>query len=449
MKRPPPIQWSYMSALPAVAWPAVPTAAASSVLSLLFQLDQSQWLAVESLEERQREQLAVLLEHAYRTVPWYRERWDGAPGVPGLSQLPLLSRRDLQDSFAGLRSSAVPPEHGVIAETRTSGSTGAPVRVVRTAFHDLMWRALSLRDHRWHRRELSGTLAAIRRGFGRGSSPSWGQATEGLVETGPCLTLDVDIDAASQLEWLQRHDPACLLTYPSLAAELARMSLERGVKLPGLREVRTLGESLGEDLRALCREAWGVPLVDMYSAEEVGYLALQCPDHAHYHVQSESVIVEILDDAGRPCAPGETGRVVVTELHNFAMPLVRYDIGDYAELGEPCPCGRGLPVLNRILGRTRNMLVAPDGRRYWPSLGSRRLGDTPGIRQHQFVQAEADLVEVRLVADRRLSETEEEKLRRHVLSRLPAGFRVRVAYCERIERGAGGKFEYFLSRIAG
>ena len=128
------------------------------------------------------------------------------------------------------------------------------------------------------------------------------------------------------------------------------------MRLPGLREVRTLGEASTPDLRALCREAWGVPLVDVYSAEEVGYIALQCPEHEHYHVQAESVLVEILDERGAPAPPGETGRVVVTDLHNFAMPLVRYEIGDYAEVGEPCACGRGLPVLRRIVGRVRNML---------------------------------------------------------------------------------------------
>jgi phenylacetate-CoA ligase len=176
-----------------------------------------------------------------------------------------------------------------------------------------------------------------------------------LVETGPCLRLDVDGDTNAQLEWLERHDPAYLLTYPSLAAELATLSLERGVKLPGLREVRSLGESLEIGVRHLCKQAWNVPLTDIYSSEEVGYVALQCPDHEHYHVQAENVLVEVLNEKGKPCAPGETGRVVVTDLHNFAMPVIRYDIGDYAEVGEPCPCGRGLPVLRRLVGRASRM----------------------------------------------------------------------------------------------
>ena len=97
----------------------------------------------------------------------------------------------------------------------------------------------------------------------------------------------------------------------------------------------------------------------MYSSQEVGYIALECPTGESYHVQAENVLVEVLDDQDRPCSPGDVGRVVVTALHNFATPLLRYDIGDYAEVGAPCPCGRGLPALRRIMGRQRNMALLP------------------------------------------------------------------------------------------
>jgi phenylacetate-CoA ligase len=246
---------------------------------------------------------------------------------------------------------------------------------------------------------------------------------------------------------LEEERPEYLLVYPSNAAELARAALLKNVRLGSLREVRTMGEALSADTRALCREAWGAPVVDMYSAEEVGYIALQCPEHQHYHVQSESLLVEVLDDDGNACRPGETGRVVVTDLHNFAMPLVRYEIGDYAEVGTPCPCGRGLPVLARISGRVRNMLVTADGRRYFPHFGTRSMPGLEVLRQHQFVQKSLQLVEGRLVSSRPLTTAEEEALRRHVLSRLPAGFEVRFSYCERIARSPTGKFEDFMSEL--
>ena len=281
-----------------------------------------------------------------------------------------------------------------------------------------------------------------------GRAPSWGAATAGLVHTGECVSRDVDTDAEGLLDWLVREEPGYLLTYPSLAAELAKAALRRGVRLPNLLEVRTLAEGLGPDVRALCREAWGVPVVDMYSAEEVGYIALQCPEHEHYHVQAESLLVEILDEHGEPCLPGQAGRVVVTDLHNFAMPLVRYEIGDYAEPGPPCDCGRGLPVLSRIAGRVRNMLVTADGKRFWPPLGSRKFIEVAPVVQHQIAQKEYDLLEARLVTARPLDASQEERLREMILAGMPPGMRLVFRYCDAIPRGAGGKFEDFVCEVA-
>ena len=186
---------------------------------------------------------------------------------------------------------------------------------------------------------------------------------------------------------------------------LVRRIAATGARLPALREVRTVGERLDPATRALVRDVLGVPLADAYSAQEVGYIALECPDHPGYHVQSERLLVEVLRDDGAPCATGETGRVVITDLHNFATPILRYDIGDLAEVGAPCPCGRGLPTVRRIVGRSRNLILLPTGDRVWPSLGG--FGPEGYLKllpilQFQILQTEPDLLEVRLVTGRPL-----------------------------------------------
>jgi phenylacetate-CoA ligase len=166
-------------------------------------------------------------------------------------------------------------------------------------------------------------------------------------------------------------------------------------------------------------------------------------------VQSETVLLEVLDEQGRPCAPGAVGRVVVTPLYNFAMPLLRYAIGDYAMVGGPCPCGRGLPVLDRVQGRVRNMLTAPDGGRYWPSFGSRRFREIAPIRQHQFVQKTLQRLQARLAVERPLTPEEEATLRAHILTRLPAAFEIEFVYVDEIPVSAAGKLENFISEIDG
>jgi len=448
--------WNFQSAVPGTGWPALQAPQNALALSLLFQLEQSQWFAPARLRELQAGQLERVLRHAHASVPWYRERWRGAydPAKPfsweAFAALPLLGRRDLQAHFAELKSESVPPPHGKAAVHRTSGSTGTPVKFLTNGMTSFFWRVLTLREHHWHRRDLSAKLAVIRIGVDEPQeSPRWGNATTGIVHTGPVVAFPVMREVDAQLDWLAVQDPAYLLTYPSNVGELARRSMARGIALPSLRQVRTVGEVLDPQVRDLVRAAWNVPAKDFYSSEEVGYLALQCPDFEHYHVQSESLVVEVLDDAGRACAPGEVGRVVVTTLHNATMPLVRYDMGDYAETGADCPCGRGLPVLKRIAGRMRNILITPTGGRVWPFIRNRSLHErAPSILQCQVVQKTRELLEVRLVVSAPLSTAQEQAVREWLLGGLPQGLQLRFAYVDAIPRKANGKFEDFYSEIA-
>jgi phenylacetate-CoA ligase len=244
---------------------------------------------------------------------------------------------------------------------------------------------------------------------------------------------------------LQKQDPVYLLTYPSNLMGLARYCRDREIRLPALREVRTVSEIVTPELRAACREAWGVPLVDTYSTQELGYLALQCPEAESYHVQSENVLVEILDERGSPCAPGQIGRVVVTGLHNFATPLVRYEIGDYAEVGADCPCGRGLPVLSKIIGRQRNMLVLPSGEKRWPLVGY--LAEAP-VLQYQVIQKSTGRLEVRLVPKHPFTRAEEDQVRALLVEKaFEHPFEIDFVYLRDIPRQPNGKFEEFMSEV--
>ncbi len=220
--------------------------------------------------------------------------------------------------------------------------------------------------------------------------------------------------------------------------------------LTRLREVRTFGEVLEPHVRRLCREMWNVPVSDVYSTQEIGYIAIQCPEvEDHYHVQAENVLLEVLDDQGRPCGPGEIGRVVITTLQNFAMPLIRYDIGDYAEVGPPCRCGRGLPVLRRILGRKRNMFILPSGQRRWPCMDTsvEGLQELTCVRQFQVVQRSLTELDVNLRVTRPLTEDEESIVRQTLVSGLGYPFQITIRYVDSIARCPSGKFEDYRCDI--
>ncbi|HEX2273242.1 MAG TPA: AMP-binding protein [Acidimicrobiales bacterium] len=447
------------SAVSGIRWPAVPNHAAARLLAVYHQLEWSEWLSPAELERLQLSALGRLLQHATRTVPHYRERPEYAevaasPLTPdSWRRLPVLTRAELQDAGSSLRSESVPTDHLPLNETVTSGSTGRPVRAVTTAVTHLFWMALTLREQLWHGRDLTATLAAIRTpppgGIPAGGArlAGWGAAVDLVYETGPCALFSVQQDVGRQAEWLAAVDPEYLLSLPSNLVALARHFGGTGARLSKLRQVCSYGEALGPHVRDTCRDAFGVELVDMYSSQEVGYLALQCPATEQYHVQSEAVRVDVLDDDGDPCRPGDIGRVVVTPLHNLAMPLVRYDLGDYAEVGATCGCGRGLPVLTRIVGRQRNMLTLPTGEQVWPLFGARAWAHIDAVRQLQVVQHDLDHLEARVVGPRPLTPDEEAELTAVLHQRLSYPFRLSFTYLDRIDREKGLKFEDFVSLV--
>ncbi len=213
------------------------------------------------------------------------------------------------------------------------------------------------------------------------------------------------------------------------------------VEFPALRQVATFSDLLRPETRAACREAWGVPVADTYSSAEIGYIALQCPESENYHIQSESVYVEIINEAGQAYAPGEVGRVIATPLHNFAMPLLRYHSGDLAEVGE-CSCGRGLPVIRRIMGRTRSTVTLPSGEQLYPSFQD-LLIDFAMVRQFQIRRFERGSIEVRLVVTRPLTAGEVAAFEGEMHARFQYPFAVAISYHDELARSDSGKFHDF------
>lgn len=432
------------------------------MLVILEQLEDSQWQPVEVLRDHQMRQLLSLVRYAVANVPFYGGGSELAAGgradeldLQQWSRMPVLTREEVQTHHQSLQSNEVPARHGEVVDTRTSGSTGRPVTIKTTRLAQTFAAVSGLRAHRWHDRDLGARLAAIHLDRGDRAvypaglqQPGWGWPAGAIYHTGPAALLNLRTPIAHQAEWLQRQNPEYLLSCPSNLLALAEHCIEHDIRMPELRDVATIMEVVTPELRDACRRAWGAPVVDMYTTREAGCIAVQCPEHEHYHIMAEDVFVEILDERNQPCGPGETGRVVATPLRNFAMPLLRYDLGDYAEVGGACPCGRGLPVLKHILGRVRNMLVLPDGQRAWPSFGRRNLVSAAPIEQHQVIQRDLRTLEFRLVMSRRLTKVEEENIRRSVTGRLPAPFDIVFRYVDRIERGPSGKFEDFQSEIA-
>ncbi len=420
-----------------------------------FQLHRTQWWPSQTVLDWQFRQLRELVTHALAQVPYYRDHLRRAMifTLAGLTpesflRWPVLRKADLMTYSGQMLARQIPREHGAIIWNSTSGSTATPVKVAFTDMAVWLQAALVLRSQLWHGLDFSAKFAAIKSGVAAGSYADWGPATRDAIATGPSVVCFVSEPANVQLDWLLHQAPAYLLCYGTILHALLDASRAAGIRPHSLRAVFSFGETVSEDLRERLRAEWRVPMIDAYSAGEFGTIAIDCPVQPHFHVQSESVYLEVLRDDGTPATAGETGRVVITDLHNFAMPLIRYEIGDYARVGTLCSCGRGLPVLTRVLGRVRNMACDPSGRRFWPSFPARLWTAVPAVRQLQLVQVDAGRINVRYIGERDLLATEITQLTKSLTTSLRYPFEFAFVRVQQIERGPTGKFEDFVSLIA-
>ncbi len=431
---------------------------AQQLHDLVCRAEHAQWR-----DERRiaRDQLGIvrdLLTHAIAHSPYYSKRFKGLDvrslGWKDFQQLPTLSREELRSAKAEIDCRSVPKSHGALSSTMTSGSTGSPVEVRITGLVGQHWYCNALRDHLWHQRDASLTTAGIRwRAENEAMAPegwdltNWGEPHSQFYLTGKAFVLNSSSSTTAQLEWLLARNPHYLISHPSNLRALLVLMAERSARPENLLQVRTVGEQVSEDLRQLVSQVLGVPLIDAYTSQEIGYMALQCPLHNHYHVLSDSVVLEVVDSEGKACEPGELGRVLVTSLRNFATPLIRYDVGDMAIRGGSCDCGRGLPVVEKLVGRVRNMLQLPDGSTHWPNFGLRKIMDVVPLKQFQLRQRDLQTIEFHAVLTQQLTPQQESAIRDILIEHLGFPFTIEFNYPNEIPRSANGKYEDFVSLL--
>ncbi len=429
----------------------------AQLLTLVEHLDRAQWHTREAIQAAQLNRLTVLLQHFERHSPWFQERLatyglrpqDVCQSLESWRAFPITTRGDLQSASQDFHSRAVPARHLPCHLQRTSGSTGTLVALWRTALNQLFWQACTIREHQWHQRDATLSLALVRVSIRVPFDlPYWRSPLRNLYPTGFSHGMPITTSSAALADWLEQINPHYLLIYPSvLGALLSQLQSDHG--LSHLRQVRTIAESLSDDLRTRTKQKLGVSIADIYSTAEVGVIAIQCPHSGLYHTMAENLIVEVISPDNQICQVGEIGRVVVTDLYNFASPILRYEIGDFAQVGPQCSCGRGLPTLARILGRQRNMAKLSGGNGVWPMTGFQEFNYVPKIKQYQLIQKSMTLIEVHLVVKgETLDSSEELELANKIDGWMHHAFSYQFFYYrERIPMSSTGKFEEFICEI--
>ena len=391
--------------------------AIGAIKGLVTELNHLQWYTQERLQKLQDNKLKAVVGWHARHGEWFRNRLIAADCMPkdvrrdNMSALPITTRQDIISAGPRFFPKEVPKEHGKPGEVYSSGSTGEPVMVKCTDVVSLFFHANNHMEVDWHRRDRKLRMAAVRAGkITTGEHPNWGMPHSALAETGPCLAINNNTDVKEQARLISEFGTELLSCYPNIMDALME-EWQATNTLPKLRHFKSLGETASDLFKARVRTVMGIGVEDSYSSQELGTIANQCEADGLYHTMDANLIVEVIDEAGNAVGEGEMGRVVVTDLHNYASPLIRYDTGDWAVRGGKCNCGRGWLTLEKVMGRTRNLIKRADGSRYWPMVGMYDFDSLSfKIRRYQVIQLDSKTMEYRLVTDEPLTAEQEAEM---------------------------------------
>lgn len=428
---------------------------AHDTVAVRRQLEQTQWWSPERLQELQVQRLRALLEQAGRHVPYYRQLFRDLGFDPArvqsladLQQLPFLTKPIIRANTEALRHEQARD----LARFNTGGSSGEPLIFFigkERVSHDVAakWRAT-----RWWGVDIGDPEIVV-----------WGSP----IELGSQDRIRVWRDRLLRTELLPAFEmsearldgfvsvirarrPKMLFGYPSALSHIARHAVQQGRRLDdlGIRVAFVTSERLYDDQRATIERAFGCPVANGYGGRDAGFIAHACPSGG-MHLTAEDLIVEVVDPQGRALPPGQAGEVVVTHLATRDFPFVRYATGDVAVLSaRACGCGRGLPCLERIEGRTTDFVVAADGTVMHGLALVYVLRDLAGVRQFKIIQESLLRTRVLAVVEEGIGADFETHVAVRFKQRLGTGVDVAVERVTTIPPEKSGKFRYVVSQVA-
>jgi phenylacetate-CoA ligase len=439
-----------------IAWPLWEIDNRTRVLPALRELERTQWLSADELAARQWARLQAMVAHAYTRVPYYRAAFDAAGIKPddvrspsSFRRIPLLTKAAIQAHGAQLFDSTI--DRSDLVEARTGGSTGTALTIYADRQCRDLRNAAAVRSDRWAGWELGLKRAAL---WGNPTEPQGLRARVRAAWHDRVAVLDtMNLTDATMRDFVdvwRSYRPTVLFGHSHSLYIWAAWLRERGIDEIRPRGIISTSMMLLPSERTVIEQVFGCKVTDRYGCEEVGLIACECPVHDGMHVNVDHVYVEFLGDDGQPARPGEPGELVVTDLINRAQPLLRYRIEDVASWStRPCPCGRGLPLMRSVVGRTADFLLRRDGSRVaGVSLVERTLTAFAGIGQMQIVQDSVDQLTLNIVRTPDFTPDTETQLAREFHGVFGERARLVFAYVDRIPQLASGKYRFAICKVS-
>ncbi len=420
------------------------------------QCERQQFFSKGELRTHQDRLLRRQLLHAYANVPYYKARFDALQltpldiaGVGDLRHVPVLTKRDIQENGPHLLAQNVPEQER--EQNRTGGSTGSPLQFWVDKVRFDLRRASTDRHNAWAglhpgdlRAQLWGAVLDL------SAAPQ-----EGMPWRQRMLHRQIGLNTASVTEQdlfrfvgvLRRYRPKVLIAYAQSASMFADFCVEQNIRDIQFKSVITSAEVLFDHQRTAIERAFGGKVFNRYGCRELSVIASECEYHTGMHVNADSLIIEV---ESRPDMPAGQGRLLITDLTNRSMPLIRYEIGDDASWvdGPACPCGRELPRLARIEGRTTDFLQLPSGLKISGPALTLVHADMAEVRQIQYVQETAQRVRIRIVPGRTYSPDTKTEVLRRLQPYFKGDFTLDVQLVDHIDKESSGKFRFVKNEIA-
>ncbi|MEC4685151.1 MAG: hypothetical protein VST71_05400 [Nitrospirota bacterium] len=418
--------------------------------------EKTQYFSSGSIEELQWKGLQKIIKHAYSHTRFYHQRFkdlgldpDEVNTYRDFIQIPVLTKSDIQNNLKDIVSHSLSTSD-LIAD-RTGGSTGTPLSFYYDKQRQELREAFRIRSNRWSSWDI-GEKTAIIWGESRNLSDDFKSKIKNNV-----LREGIHLDAYSLTEKkmvqfasrLRAYEPRTIIAYASALSLFAKYLSESGITNLHPQGIITSAEALSNDNKQLIERVFNCKVFERYGCRELGPIAGECEIHNGLHINAESVFVEILaPETGRPVKDGDVGEIVVTDILNYAMPFIRYKIGDMGRLlKRKCSCGRGLPLMGPIEGRTTDYIKTPEGRIIAGPMAIPLLCDIQGIMQAQVIQEDINKITIKIRNNEKFNADSRNELIKRSREVFGQSFVLSIKYVDSIPCEPSGKFRFVISRI--
>lgn len=418
-------------------------------IRLLLQLRRNVWRKTEDLIKIQQKKLKTIVKHAYENVEFYHRKFDLSGLKPSdimtvedLKKLPITTKQEIRDNYP---NSIV--TQGIdlkkCAVYRTSGSTGIPLTVA------LDERANDYRAALFGRPFFECGLGLRDKMLVVGDARHFPKSTTWYQKFG--LIKRAHVPAASSVEKnilaITKYNPDAIYAYSSYILLLANAIKNLGARQINPKLIFGTAEIMTKKMRKTVQSVFNTDIYDLYGCVETERLAWECDEHAGYHMDIDSTIMEFLKD-GEDASAGEPGQIVLTCLYNKTMPLIRYALGDFGTpTAEKCPCGRGLPLLKNIVGRTDDLIQRFDGKIVVPANFSNLMREIQGIFQFKVIQENEKLIVVYIVKEKGFSRVTIRRVIDGIKRIVGMDIAVKTVIVDEIAKDDSGKIRSVVSKV--